>query len=181
MSVDVRGVLAWIRLYPFRTWLAFALAIILSLVVGIIRSSSNPPSRVAPVNAEASRSPNADTVTAQVTDTGLTLNHPGGASLSIPPGGIAGRHHCRHHQGQRIGARPARRVAAGSGQLGCGRLGRTTVHPVDADHPYDPGEVPAGANPLVTTYDELSGWWVPVRTSVAVETHRLIAELPGSP
>jgi hypothetical protein len=179
MSVDVRGVLAWIRLYPFRTWLVFALVIILSLIVGIIRSSSTPPSRAARVNAEASQSPTANTVTAQVTDTGLTLNHPGGASLSIPPGALP------------VGTTVA--ITKGSASV-LDRLGALQPDqvswdvaasveppsiPVTLTIPYDPGKVPSGAQPLVTTYDELSGWWVPVRTSVAPETHRLIAELPG--
>jgi hypothetical protein len=118
-------------------------------------------------------------VTAQVTDTGLTLNHPGGASLSIPPGALP------------VGTIVA--ITKGSASV-LDRLGALQPDqvswdvaasveppsiPVTLTIPYDPGKVPAGANPLVTTYDELSGWWVPVRTSVAVETHRLIAELPG--
>jgi hypothetical protein len=179
VSLDVKGVMAWIRLYPFRIWLAFALAVVASLVIGIIRSSGGPSVPQQRVNTEATPPANADTVTGQVNAGGLTLNHPGGASLSVPAGALP------------VGTVVAitRGKAATLGQLG--ELQPDGVSwdvaasveppslPVTLVLPYDPAMVPAGARPLVTTYDELSGWWVPVKTTAVPETGKLIAELPG--
>jgi hypothetical protein len=129
--------------------------------------------------AQASPSRTADTVTAQVTDAGLTLNHPDGASLSVPPGALP------------VGTTVAITKGSASVLNQLGQLQPDSVSwdvaasveppsiPVTLTIPYDPAKVPKDARPLVTTYDELSGWWVPVRTSAAPETHRLIAELPG--
>jgi NPCBM/NEW2 domain len=176
----VKGVVAWIKRYPFRTWLAFALTVVLALIAGIIRSGALPPAGPEHLGASAgATAPYSDTVTAEVTAGGATLNHPAGATLSVPAGALPAGTVVSLTKGK----------AATMSQLGA--LQRDGVSwdiaasieppslPVTLVLPYEPAAVPEGTRPLVTTYDELSGWWVPVRTNAVPETGRLIAELPG--
>lgn len=182
MSLDVWGVMAWIKVHPFRTWFAFALAVVLALVAGIVRSADYPPAgqdRVTTGSTPSADPTDSDTVTGHVTAAGLTLNHPGGASLSVPAGALP------------VGTVVAitKGSAATLSQLGAlqpdgiswdvAASAEPPSLPVTLTLPYNPSAVPAGTRPLVTTYDELSGWWVPVKTNAVPQTGKLIAELPG--
>jgi hypothetical protein len=182
MSLDVWGAMAWIRVHPFRTWLAFALAVVLALVAGIVRSAERPRAgqeRVTTGSTPSADPTDTDTVTGHVTAAGLTLNHPGGASLSVPAGALP--------VGTVVALSKGR--AATLSQLGAlqpdgvswdvAASAEPPSLPVTLVLPYDPSAVPAGTRPLVTTYDELSGWWVPVKTDAVPQTGKLIAELPG--
>jgi hypothetical protein len=174
--------MAWIKVHPFRIWFAFALTVVLALVAGIVRSADRPPAgqeRVATGSTPSADPTDADTVTGHVTAAGLTLNHPGGASLSVPAGALP------------VGTVVAitKGSAATLSQLGALQPDRVSWDvaasaeppslPVTLVLPYDAALVPAGTRPLVTTYDELSGWWVPVKTDAVPQTGKLIAELPG--
>lgn len=179
ISLDVRGVVTWIRRYPFRTWLAFALAVVVSLVVGIIHWRDGTPARQARVTAEPTYAAQADTVTGQVAADGLVLNHPGGASLSVPAGALPAGTVVAISRGRattldRLGALQPDGVS-----WDVAAAVEPPSLPVTLVLPYDPALVPAGTRPLVSTYDELSGWWLPVRTTAVPETRKLIAELPG--
>jgi hypothetical protein len=176
----VKGVVAWIKLYPFRIWLAFALAVVASLVIGIVRSSGPAPGPQQPASAQATTPPaGADAVTGQVTAAGLTLNHPGGASLSVPAGALPVGTVVAVTRGSAAPLRQLGALQPDGVSWDVAASVEPPSLPVTLVIPYDPAAVPAGARPLVTTYDELSGWWVPVKTTAVPATGKLIAELPG--
>jgi NPCBM/NEW2 domain len=179
VSLDVKGVMAWIKLYPFRVWLAFALAVVMSLVIGIIRSFGGESAPRQPVSTEATTPPNAETVTGQVTQAGLTLNHPGGASISVPAGALPAGTIVAITKGKAATLHQLGALQPDGVSWDVAASVEPPSLPVTLVLPYDPTAVPAGTRPLVTTYDELSGWWVPVKTTPVPETGNLIAELPG--
>jgi hypothetical protein len=179
VSLDVQGVVTWIRLYPFRTWLAFALAVVVSLMVGIVHWRDGTPAGQERINAEPTFTASSDTVTGQVTADGLTLNHPGGASLSVPAGALPPGTVVAISKGKAATLRQLGTLQPDGVSWDVAAAVEPPSLPVTLVLPYQPRWVPAGTRPLVTTYDELSGWWVPVRTTAVPETGKLIAELPG--
>jgi hypothetical protein len=179
ISLDVRGVVTWIRLYPFRTWLAFALAVVVSLVVGIIHWHDGTPARQARVQPEPPFTVSADTVTGEVTEDGLILNHPGDASLSVPAGALPVGTVVAVSKGKAATLRRLGALQPDGVSWDVAAAVEPLSLPVTLVLPYDPRLVPTGTRPLVAAYDELSGWWLPVPTSAVPETGKLIAELPG--
>jgi hypothetical protein len=180
MCIDVSGVLAWIKLYPFRTWMAFALAVVLSLIIGIVRYTGGQPARPVRVDPVPTPTTSAETVTGQVTAAGLTLNYPGGgASLSVPAGALPVGTVVAITKGTAATLRQLGALQPDGVSWDVAASVEPPSLPVTLVLPYDPAKVQAGTRPLVTTYDELSGWWVPVKTNAVPETGKLLAELPG--
>jgi NPCBM/NEW2 domain len=175
----VKGVVRWIKLYPFRIWLAFALAVVMSLVIGIVRSFGSESVPPRPVSSHAAPPLNGETVTGQVTEAGLTLNYPGGASLSVPAGALPAGTVVAITKGKAATLHQLGALQPDGVSWDVAASVEPPSLPVTLVLPYDPAMVPAGAHPLVTTYDELSGWWEPVKTTSVPETGKLIAELPG--
>ncbi len=117
-------------------------------------------------------------VSATVTDAGLQLRHPAGAALSVPPGALP--------TGATVTLRASR--AAELSRLGALQPDGLAwdIHsdaeptsPVTFSLPYDPAEVPAGARPMVATFEETSGWWIPVDGQADPAARRLTAQLPS--
>lgn len=156
---------------------------IAALVALLIRSPWSEAGETADPGATHTPSPptttpEPDVVAGVVSDDGLDLTHPGGAALSVGPGAL----------------QPGTRVELAAGHAAeldlLGDLQPDGVSwsidataeptsPVEFTVPYDPTTLAAGARPLVATYDELSGLWLPVETTADMDAQLLSASLPS--
>ncbi|MEU2615299.1 hypothetical protein ABZ570_27525 [Micromonospora sp. NPDC007271] len=113
-----------------------------------------------------------------VTGNGLVLHHPQGASLRVPAGALP--------SGTRVRLEPRRAPALDrlgllqpDGQSWEIIADHDPIRPVELTMPYDPGKVPPDTRPLVATFDDVSGWWLPTETVADPGNRRLVAQLSG--
>ncbi|MFD6666716.1 hypothetical protein ACFWDK_30710 [Micromonospora chalcea] len=113
-----------------------------------------------------------------VSGDGLVLHHVQGASLRVPAGALP--------SGTRVRLEPRRDpvldrlgLLQPDGQSWEITADHDPILPVELTMPYDPGKVPAGARPLIATFDDVSGWWLPTETVADPGNRRLVAQLTG--
>src|SRR5690606_4247056 len=118
-------------------------------------------------------------VSGVVTNDGLELRHPDGAVLRIGPGDLPAGHEVELAFGG------ADEVVEALGDLqpdGTAWSVDSTAEPsgpVRLTIPYDPAALSPDARPLVASYDELSGQWIPVETHVDESAGELTGLLPS--
>lgn len=135
----------------------------------------------------ASHSPTASSPTPEqetsvsgvVTDDGLELRHPDGAVLLVGPGDLPAGHMVELAPAARDEVPEELGDLQPDGTYWSVESTVEPVRPVELIIPYDPAALTDGARPLVASYDELSGRWIPVETHVDEAAGQLTGLLPS--